>query len=401
MTNQERMEQIVLPKELDQVILEAVNLGRSRKSKMTWKRVGLSCMGAAAAFVLLVVSGFASPVAAQAFEGIPAVGKVFTYLYDLAGYEGRYAQIAEDARPAVPVGQAETDRKESGQNESVGSLQTAVDQQENTGRQDAVTTSDAGITITVNEYFCDKQSLYLSMTIESETPFLEGEMEENMEGYIQLFTKDETLAYEGAEPILVGNSSLIVDGVYLDDHTFVGIARSEWRTIREEKADIPDELIYAASIGFVRIYTELGSPEVSGQWEFSMDVLCEKDAITVLPVEVNGEDGSSICEIRLHPYEVMVVTKSETAGKMLVAFDEQGNLLDFAGSTLSYQEDDKEIYEYARPENLDGLELFILDENSWMNQWKGMLYDGTITGSEMVEFLKDHCVAHVFVDDLS
>lgn len=97
MTNQERMEQIEIPEELGQMVLRAVNLGRKKKSQMIRRRAGFGCMGVAAAFVLLVSAGFVSPMAAQAFEGIPAVGKVFTYLYDLAGYEGRYAQVAEDA----------------------------------------------------------------------------------------------------------------------------------------------------------------------------------------------------------------------------------------------------------------------------------------------------------------
>lgn len=428
MTNQERMERIELPEELEQVVLRAVGLGRKRKNQMIRRRVGFSCMGAAAAFAVLVSAGFVSPMAAQAFEGIPAVGKVFTYLYDLAGYEGRYAQVAEDARPAAPVGQKESGgafyqdgiteegQAAAGQQDTAGrqtatgqpdtdGLQDAAGRQDAEAQQNAVTASDAGITITVKEYFCDTQSLYLSMTIESDEPFFEGGVEDNMRGSIQLFTQDEVISYDGMDPVSVGNSSLLADGVYLDDRTFVGIARSEWCSVREQNLVIPEELVYTVSVKHLKIYAENGTPDFRGEWELSMDILCEKDAVEILPVTAIGEDGSSICEVRLQPYEIRVATKSGNEGKtlteeekMLVAFDAEGNLLDPAGSTLSYGEEDKEIYEYARPENLSGLELFIVDENSWMNQWKGKLYDGTITGSGMVEFLKENCITHVFVN---
>lgn len=133
-----------------------------------------------------------------------------------------------------------------------------------------------------------------------------------------------------------------------------------------------------------------------------MNVFCEKDAIEVLPVEAAAEDGSSICEVRLQFYKIRVATKSGQSGTVLteelkksIAFDKQGNLLDSAGSILGYGEEDKENYKYARPENLGGSDLFIVDEGSWMDQWKGRLYDGTMTDPDMVEFLKDNCVLHV------
>lgn len=400
MTNQERMELIELPEELEQVIVKAVDLGRRRKKQVIWKNVGLGCAGAAAACAILVSAGFVSPVAAQAFEGLPAVGKVFTYLYDLAGYEGRYTHVAEDAKPALPVEQKGADGEELSQ-----AGMTEGQQGAEAGQQKTVTASDAGLTITVKEYFCDKQSLYLSLTIESEAPFVESGVEENTKGYIQLFTGEETLSYEGAESFAVGSGSLLAEGVYLDEHTFVGIARSEWRNVREGDTEIPDELVYTAPVKHVKVYTADGTPDFRGEWELSMEILCDGDAIEILPVEAAGEDGSRICEVRLQPYEVQVVTESGTAGsvlteegKMLIAFDGEGNLLDCAGSTLSYKEGDREVYEYARPENLQGLELFILDESSWMNQWKGRLYDGASTGPEMVKFLKENCITHAFVE---
>lgn len=417
MTNQERMEQIEIPEELEQVVLGAVKLGRKKKNQMIWKRAGYGCAGAAAAFAILVSAGFVSPMAARAFEGIPAVGKVFTYLYDLAGYEGRYAHVAEDARPAVPVGQTESGSGDFSQNGSIGDRQISAgqqeisdrhdvaDQQDATGQQGAVTASDAGITITVKEYFCDKQDLYLSMTIESEEPFFEDGVEENMAGHIMLFTRDETLSYEGVDSFPVDNSSLLADGVYLDDYTFVGIARSEWHNLKKENLVIPDELVYTASVGHVKIYSQKGTPDFRGQWEFSMEILCDVDAIEVLPVDAVGEDGSSICEVRLQPYEIQVATDSGIAGrtlteneKMLIAFDGEGNPLNNAGSILSYREGEWEIYEYARPEDLRELELFIVDESSWMDQWKGRLYNGSCTGTEMVEFLKENCIVHAFVE---
>lgn len=411
MTNQERMERIELPEELDQVILGAVKRGTRKKKQAVWKKAGLGCMGAAAAFAVLVGAGFASPVAARAFEGMPAVGRVFTYLYDLAGYENRYAQVAENARPAQPVGQGGPREEVMGESQA-GTGQQETDGQEASGQpdaetvQNAVTATDSGVTITVKEYFCDRQNLYLSMTLESEEPFFEGEAAENTKGSLMLFTGEETLSYEGVDSVSVDNGALSVDGVYLDEHTFVGIARSEWRDVKEENLVIPDELVYTTLIRHLKVYSAQNNPlDLRGEWKLSMEILCQEDAIEILPVEETGEDGSVIREVRLHPYEVQVVTESGKSGstltkdwKILLAFDGQGNLLDWAGNIASFGEDGKEVFAFARPENLEGLDLFIVDEVSWMDHWKGNLYGGGMTEPEMVEFLKDKCILHVFVN---
>lgn len=420
MTGQERMDRIELPEELDQVILDAVGLGWKKRKRMVWKRMGMCCAGMAAAFTVAVLAGFASPVAAKAFEGIPAVGKVFTYLYDLAGYQGRYAQVAENASPAVPAETLGDDGEpahalESGQTNPGGQGtqgpldrtqgQGTAGQQNAEAQQDAVTATDGGVTVTVKEYFCDGQSLYLSMEIASADPFFEEGIAENTEGFIQLFAGDEMLTYEGGAPVSVGDGSLLAEGVFLDGHTFLGIARSEWRNVREENVQLPEELIYTASVKHVKIYTEAGVLDYRGEWMLAMDVLLGGEEMEILSVDIEGDDGSSICEVRLQPYEVQVVAKSGNGAttlteeeKMLVAFDAGGNLLEWAGGSLNYREGDREVYAFARPEGLDGLELFILKEADWMDQWKGRLYDGTSTGPEMVEFLKENCLAHAFVD---
>lgn len=387
MTHQENLNRIELPEELDQVILTAVDKGIRRKKAFAWKKVGYGCISAAAALAILLSAGFISPAAAQAMEGIPAIGKVFTYLYDLAGYEGRYAHVAEEATPAIPAEQKSEVAAEP------------VKQQE------MVVTEDEGITITVNEYFCDKLSLYLSLTVESDTPFFEGGVEENLEGHMQIFSNQETITFEEQEAFPVGNNSLLIDGVFLDDHTFVGIARSEWANIRQGDIEIPDELIYTVSTKHIRIYSKNGTPDLRGDWELSMEIVCGSDAMETLPVEAVGEDGSRICEVRLQPYEIQVRVQSKTdgttpaeEGKMLVAFDADGNILTSAGTTLSYREGDGEVYEFVRPENISGLTLFIVDEGSWMNDWKGKLYNGQMNGAEMMEFLKENCICYAYTD---
>ena len=396
MTHQKRLDQIELPEELDRVILEAVDMGNRKKKTAVWKKVGYGCATAAAALVVLVSAGFISPAAAQAMEGIPAIGKVFAYLYDLAGYEGRYAHVAEEATPATHAEQKGVTTDEEDRID--GSVESA-------GQQMTVNAKDEGITITVNEYFCDKLSLYLSVTIESETPFFENGVEENLEGYMQIFSNQETITFEGQETFPVGNNSLLAEGVFLDDHTFVGIARSEWRTVREEDIKIPDELIYTVSTKHIRIYSQDGTSDLRGDWELSMEVVCRPDAIDILSVDAVGDDGSRICEVRLQPYEIQVKAESKAAGmipsdegKMLVVFDSNGNILTSAGNTLSYREGDSEIYEFVRPENISGLTLFIVDESSWMNDWKGKLFNGEMNGAEMIDFLIDNCICYAYTD---
>lgn len=49
------------------------------------------------------MAGFLSPMIANAYTGIPVIGKIFSYLYELEEYDVKYEQIAESAEPIVSV----------------------------------------------------------------------------------------------------------------------------------------------------------------------------------------------------------------------------------------------------------------------------------------------------------
>lgn len=115
---------------------------------------------------------------------------------------------------------------------------------------------------------------------------------------------------------------LNVDGVYLDAHTFVGIARCEWLDAKRESLAVPDELAYTVIIQHLKVYphdayVQNAVLDLRAEWKFSMEICCDEDAVEVLPVNVTGEDGSMIREVRLLPYEIQVVTESGTTGSTL------------------------------------------------------------------------------------
>ena len=233
MKQNEIWDNIVVPDEMENVIKNAVDRGyqevKSYKEKK-WLNIAITIGGMAVALTLFIGAGFLSPMIAHAYSEISVIGKIFSYLYELEEYDVKYEQIAESAEPIVSI-----PKEEYTEEEILADASTQV--------------QESGVEIELQEAYCDGYSLYLSVQVVSDTPFLD-ELKENKEGMIQIFASERITTSNG-ETVEIGNGSLNLQGVFTDTNTFVGVARSGEAL---EDYNLPEEVEYTVTSKHIKVY---------------------------------------------------------------------------------------------------------------------------------------------------
>lgn len=386
MRQNEIWDNIVVPNEMENVIKSAVNIGYQEVKVHKEKNllnIAITIGGMAAALILFIGAGFLNPMIANAYSEIPVIGKIFSYLYELEDYDVQYELIAESAEPIVSIPKEEYVEEE---------LLTDA------------STQESGVNIELQEAYCDGYSLYLSVQVVSDTPFLD-ELKENKKGMIQIFASESIMTSNG-EKKEIGNGSLNLQGVFVDTNTFVGVARSGGTL---ENYNLQEEVEYTITAKHIKVYTGEAVTDVKGPWEYHGMFKCTTEALTVIGVEEKIVDGFMLQEIRLQPYEIQVVIAEPLNGSLaeqclwIEAFDENGNRLSLASNSasrfLQMEDSQLEIWMFERPKNIQHVTFYVLDETKWLDDWKGNLYsENPWTGEYMMEFLESNCLAFVEVD---
>ena len=432
MTENKVWNEMEVPMELDSVIMDAVAEGhkrlRRRQTRKHWRTAAISMATAAACF-LAVVIGFVNPVVAKAYSSIPLIGNIFAYLYDTGDSEIPFAQVGEAAVPVEQGGQADagqgqtdvgqTNQVDSGNQEDAGQWQADSGNQGNHGnpgnpnpeQQEGLAAGEeaAGgeaeaedpVRIALKEYFCDGYSLYLSFEVTSEEPFLESAADiAGKKGGIFLYAAENITTETGER--FEGNGSLTIKGIFTDQHTFVGIARSGSSL---EGYPVTDGLTYEMSSTYMRVFPEEEEIDIEGQWEISAEITCAKEPLLTERIGQTILGAHVLKEVAVQPYEIQVVIE-EPKGTSLTeeyiwieVFDDKGRRLDWASQSANrYVEDGEkrqEIYMFEKPMDAEKITIFALDELKWMDEWKGYLYcDEPWSGEQMIEFLKENCFTY-------
>ncbi len=432
MTENKVWNEMEVPMELDSVIMDAVAEGhkrlRRRQTRKHWRTAAISMATAAACF-LAVVIGFVNPVVAKAYSSIPLIGNIFAYLYDTGDSEIPFAQVGEAAVPVEQGGQADagqgqtdvgqTNQVDSGNQEDAGQWQADSGNQGNHGnpgnpnpeQQEGLAAGEeaAGgeaeaedpVRIALKEYFCDGYSLYLSFEVTSEEPFLESAADiAGKKGGIFLYAAENITTETGER--FEGNGSLTIKGIFTDQHTFVGIARSGSSL---EGYPVTDGLTYEMSSTYMRVFPEEEEIDIEGQWEISAEITCTKEPLLTEQIGQTILGGHVLKEVAVQPYEIQVVIEepkgtSLTEEYILIeAFDDKGRRLDWASQSGNRFVEDgekrQEIYMFEKPMDAEKITIFALDELKWMDEWKGYLYcDEPWSGEQMIEFLKENCFTY-------
>lgn len=388
--------------ELDSVIIDAVGEGHKRLMRRQQKRrlraAGLSMAMAAACFLAVAV-GFVNPVVAKAYSSIPVIGNIFAYLYDTAESDIPYAQVGEAAVPVKEQEEAKQGQESQGQANQPN--QGNPEQQEGLAAGAEAEAEDP-VQIAIKEYFCDGYSLYLSFEVTSEEPFLESAADiAGKKGGIFLYAAENITTETGER--FEGNGSLTIKGIFTDQHTFVGIARSGSSL---EGYPVTDGLTYEMRSGHMRVFiTDEANGDIKGQWEVSAEITCAKEPLLTEQVGQTILGAHVLKEVAVQPYEIQVVIE-EPKGTSLTeeyiwieVFDDKGRRLDWASQSGNRFVEDgekrQEIYMFEKPMDAEKITIFALDELKWMDEWKGYLYcDEPWSGEQMIEFLKENCFTY-------
>ena len=379
---------IAVPDEMENVIKSAVSMGHQEVKtdrEKNWLNIAVTIGGMAAALTVFVGAGLFSPMIANAYTEIPVIGKIFSYLYELKEYDVKYEQIAESAETMEKIPKEEYMEKEN-------------------LAEDLTQVQESGVDIELQEAYCDGYSLYLSVQVVSDTPFLD-DATENKEGMIQIFGS-ENITTSNGQNVEIGDGSLKLQGVFTDTNTFVGLARSG-KTL--EDYNLPEEVEYTITSKHIKVYVGEEVIDVRDRWVCRGKFQCWTEDLAAIDVGKSIVAGFMLQEIRIQPYEIQAVFAEPLNGSLaeqclcIEAFDENGNRLSQASTAaarFSRREDDQlEIWMFERPENVQYVTFYVLDEIKWLDDWKGYLYsENPWTGQQMMEFLENHCIASVEVN---
>ncbi len=402
MTENKVWNEMEVPMELDSVIIDAVGEGHKRLMRRQQKRrlraAGLSMAMAAACFLAVTV-GFVNPVVAKAYSSIPLIGNIFAYLYDTAESDIPYAQVGEAAVPVKEQEEAKQGQESQGQANQPN--QGNPEQQEGLAAGAEAEAEDP-VQIAIKEYFCDGYSLYLSFEVTSEEPLMEGVADiVGKEGGIFLYAT-ENITTDANERFGIGAASLTMKGIFTDEHTFVGIARSGGSL---DGYPVTDEMLYEMSSSHMRIFVEETERDIRGDWKVSAEITRSKEPLLTAELGQTIREDFLLKEVAVQPYELQVVIEGPKGRPLteeyiwIEAFDDKGRRLSWAAQSCNrhVEEEDAllDIYMFEKPMDAEKITIFALDELKWMDEWKGYLYcDEPWSGEQMIEFLKENCFTY-------
>ena len=257
----------------DKYILEVPQYTEKKKRR---------AFGAVAAILCVIILNITHPVLARS---IPFVGSVFEYVQNKLDFAGEYDKYASN------VGKIVTSR---------------------------------GITVEIQEVYCDGENLFVSYQVQSEKPFSEYTTEE----YLKTQLDFDGLVWATSEgknlPINdFGVSGL--EGDFTDENTFVGVD-----TVRLTEGEFPEEFSYSVQVLKWKLLSETGTDiSLNGYWDLSMPVKVNKSDVKVIKVNAS-ERQHNIDKVVVSPIMATIYTSypeiyNESVNYDVVVFSEVSN----------------------------------------------------------------------------
>lgn len=303
----------------EKYLAEAINYKRKPVKKKWWIAVAAS----AAAFVVIFSMGCVTHPAFA--EKVPLVGKVFADLGDSLGYGGDYEKYAETVK-----------NKKTGEKKLAKTVN--------------------GVTVTLDETYCNDYELFISLTIDSEKAFPVEKIQTYDDG-TYLYTRDTTVNTDFKE---LGTGMHEIDGKFVNDHKYEGVIRLDLntpvRSVRRngkiylvdssghetevdgdqsayEKQSVPENFSVDMSIG--KIMADIGTSgdtyEADGPWDFSFDVTVNNDKTEKKELTADTADGMTITVIKT-PFDI-----SYRADTLEHSYDYEVLFTDRDGKLLTYK----------------------------------------------------------------
>ena len=353
-------------------------------------------LGAAAAVMLAVTFCVANPsVASQ----IPGAGSLFVRLQGIFRFSG----IPEDETvyPYETAEQAD-DADTAKRTDWTDSADTAesTDWTDDAGiAENLGTATDQGVTVTVTEYYASNQSISIGVRIGSADAFPKLAVTQAQQGnqLLQLLTEETYSFREAGDETVKGSRNL--EGYLEDEHTFVGVMRIDYTSIKKDlraydaaiaecdargepypengalealisEYEMPDHFQMQLDITGIRGYgcesrdygNDPGSVQtfrIDGRWNMpsAWDVRCSDAGTERIRIEEKNEKGYGIDFIEVSPIEVTVHVY-DTGNADCVA------VLDRNGRPLAMGEDGQ-FSAYAR--DISRITVYICDFDKWVD----------------------------------
>lgn len=382
---------------VDRRIQEAYQrVRRIGRNRVVRRKAVHGFLGAAAAVMLAVTFCVANPsVASQ----IPGAGSLFVRLQGIFRFSG----IPEDETvyPYETAEQADdTDTAE--RTDWTDSADTA----ESTERTDDAgiaenlgTATDQGVTVTVTEYYASNQSISIGVRIGSADAFPKLAVTQAQQGnqLLQLLTEETYSFREAGDETVKGSRNL--EGYLEDEHTFVGVMRIDYTSIKKDlraydaaiaecdargepypengalealisEYEMPDHFQMQLDITGIRGYgcesrdygNDPGSVQtfrIDGRWSMpsAWDVSCSDAGTERIRIEEKNEKGYGIDFIEVSPIEVTVHVYDTGNADCVAVLDRNGRPLAMGeGGQFSA---------YAR--DISRITVYICDFDKWVD----------------------------------
>lgn len=238
---------------------------------------------AAAAVIVSIGAVFCVSNPALAAK-IPFIGRIFEEVEEGIPFSGDYSEKA-----GVLAQTAEKDEE--------GNLHTAS----------GIMKTDAGITFTASEVYCDGLSVFLTAQIDVEQGGLK-----NIPGHYinggdatadMMYLRGEwNLSGEGAQSLSNNN----LEGKVVDDNTFVGMLKLN---LNDYKSDDGKLSLRLSSIGWDDVTMADAesiseSYRIEGQWNFDIPFSVDTESVKEIEINQKGE-GYTLEKVFISPYQVV------------------------------------------------------------------------------------------------
>lgn len=266
-----------------------VNLPDDNQSGI--KRKGHKGIAVAAAVLLGISIFFCGSNPAIAAK-IPFIGKIFEKVEEDVPFAGDYSKKAE----SLTV-------------EEVGDLDSS------STKKDEWSVTDAGITITATEIYCDGLSIFLSAQVRVDQGGLQAipsyhVIGKDTESAMLYVDGNWSVVHEGDQQTL---NQVRLEGKVLDDCTFIGMMKLDMTEKDMEQGTL---YLQMSTIGWDDMTTEStqdisASHQINGQWSFAIPFHVDTEATKEFEVK-QEKDGFAIQNVFVSPYQVVTYIETPT-----------------------------------------------------------------------------------------
>ncbi|MGN0482959.1 MAG: DUF4179 domain-containing protein [Lachnospiraceae bacterium] len=349
--HEEKKIEIEIPKRLDQCVQESLDqlrMEQKRKKRKKGAKLSVSAAAACAAITILCVK---QPAWAQ---NIPLLGNIFSYLKESERIPEDFSQHAQPVKAAKT---AESDREE---------------------KEDTLSQTKNGITITLSEAVCTKNTLYMTVMLEKEGGFQATKETVNAGGIFSCSVGEKD-----------AGMAVSIDGTIVDKK-MVGMLAFDMSHIWGNEAEIPDAFDSNISMQILHLPDESDTDRYPDTWDFSIAVKRDPSIEQTIEVNEQNEEGYGIAWVKKNPYEL--------SAKVLQPSDSNTTLIwcDANGALMQNVQSPTDTVVQTQNHDVSKVYVFVCDYDTYLEEKEA--YAKSRDAETYAEFMSQHCKYQKVID---